>query len=107
MYYGAVLINLQFPPDEHPSVSINQDILGTWHLFTHPFDSTEVRFEKKSDNEYNIIATLASVDDGGYHHSSFTGYFSYINGERLLNIKDTHNDNYYIVAYYLRKANFL
>ena len=90
-----------FPLDDHPSVLIDESLLGTWRTSGYPSDSTEIIFKRKSGKEYDITTTL-SGGLGGYTNDSFTGYLSRLKGKSLLNVKKREDNTYYIVEVVLK-----
>ena len=87
------------PLEQTSSVTINDDLLGSWHKSNYPSDLTTITFEKRNETEY-IIKAIISNKKKEYTHYFFTGFFSNVKDGMMLNVKNDKG-KYYIVAVWL------
>ncbi|HYM93198.1 MAG TPA: hypothetical protein VET23_03610 [Chitinophagaceae bacterium] len=79
--------------DENSTLDINPNLLGTWRKANYPADSTEVIFTKKTDHQYDIIATIGQPATG-YEHYNIIGFFSKVNDGYVLNLYNVDDPEY-------------
>lgn len=85
------------PLDDSPQYEISPKILGKWKANSSS-DSTWVKFEKKSNEEYNITANLFNLETEDYEIEYFTGYLSIFADHSVLNVKESNRKYYFVVV---------